>query len=350
MELIAITVLTVALLVLAFLSLRRSGEAAALASAESAARTLGQLQADVARLVRQYEDLSDDVQRTREASLLQLAQTAQGLRGEIGQTQRALAEVKALELGRAQQMDRAAESLRRIEIVMAGSATRGVAGENVLGRSLGQLPADLLAVNVPFGSKVVEYALRLPGGRLLPIDSKWSSLDALERLEASSDPEERGRLVAQMTRELRARAREAAKYVDPERTLGVAIVAVPDAVYWAAPEAHAEGHREGVLVAPVSLTLPLALALYRFALRLGAAIDVASVSSALRAVAEALVRLEDEIEGRLSRALVQAANARDDLRREVAAALRVTTGLLGQAERESVPQPDHPADTEGAKG
>ena len=123
------------------------------------------------------------MQRGREASLLQLADAAQGIRGELGQAQRALAEVKALEQGRARQMEQAADSLRRLEAVVAGSSTRGAAGENILARALGQLPPDLLEINVAFGNKVVEYALRLPGGRYLPIDSKWTSVAPLERLE-----------------------------------------------------------------------------------------------------------------------------------------------------------------------
>jgi len=138
-------------------------------SLESVARHLGQLQAAIARGATAQDPLRHDIHRGREASLRELADATQGLRGEIGAAQRALAEVKALEQGRARQMEQAAESLRRLEAVVAGSGSRGAAGENILARALGQLPPDLLELNVAFGSKVVEYALRLPGGRLLPV-------------------------------------------------------------------------------------------------------------------------------------------------------------------------------------
>ena len=134
-------------------------------------------------LERGQEELRLEVQRGREASLLRIAEAMQGIRGELSQAQRALAEVKALEQGRARQLDLATLSLRRLEAVLAGSASRGAAGENVLARALTQLPPDLLEVNVAFGGKVVEYALRLPGGRLLPIDSKWPGAAALERFD-----------------------------------------------------------------------------------------------------------------------------------------------------------------------
>ena len=226
--------------------------------------------------------------KSREASLRDLADAAQGIRGDLGQAQRALAEVKALEQGRARQREQAADSLRRLEAVVAGSSTRGAAGENILARALGQLPPDLLETNVPFGNKVVEYALRLPGGRYLPIDSKWTSVPALEALAGRRRPAERRRLQEQVARDLRVRIREVAKYLDPERTLGLGLLAVPDAVYGAAPEAHGEGYREGVLVVPYSLALPYVLALYRLALRFGCAVDGDRLAERLRALDEAL--------------------------------------------------------------
>ena len=82
------------------------------------------------------------------------------------------------------------------------------------------------------------------------------------------------------------------KYLDPERTLGLGLLAVPDAVYETAPEAHGEGYREGVLVVPYSLALPYVLALYRLAVRFGGARGTRT--------AEAL-RLVDERCGRPAR-------------------------------------------------
>lgn len=277
----------------------------------------------VGTLARGLEELRFDVQRGREASLRDLAQAAQGIRGEISHAQRALAEVKSIEQARARQLDQAGDSLRRLEAVLAGSSSRGAAGENILARALGQLPPDLLDVNVAFGSKVVEYALRLPGGRLLPIDSKWPGVSALERLDGEDDPHERRRLADQLGRDLRGRIREMGKYLDPERTLSLGLLAVPDAVYEAAPEALGDGYRQGVLVVPYSLALPYVLALYRLTLRFGCAGDPEQLAGRLRALEEALRRSTEEVESRLSRALVQVENSRDALREHLASATRL---------------------------
>jgi len=290
---------------------------------------MGRLQESLDRVARAQDQLRLETQRGREDALAGLAGAAQDLQGRLAQAQRALAEVKTLEQARGSQLDRATDSLRRLELVVAGSSSRGAAGENVLARSLAQLPPDLLETNAAFGGRVVEYAVRLPGGRLLPVDSKWTGAAGLERLETAGDPDERRRLLEQVARELRGRVREMAKYLDPERTLALAVLAVPDAVHAAVPEVHAEAFREGVLVVPYSLALPFVLSLYRLAVRFTSAPDTEELGRHLARLAELLGRMDDELEGRLSRALVQAANARDALRGDLAEARRASGRLSG---------------------
>jgi DNA recombination protein RmuC len=335
MELAGLAIVAVAVVAAAALLARRGPDAASTQALATLAQGLTRLQSDIARVSKTQDDLRLEMSRGREASILQLSDVAQGLRGELGQAQRALAEVKAIEQGRARQMEQASDSLRRLEAVVAGSSTRGAAGENILARALSQLPADLLEVNVAFGNKVVEYALRLPGGRFLPIDSKWTSVGVIERLEAAEQPLERKRLVEQVARDVRGRIRDMSKYLDPERTLSLGLLAVPDAVYEAAPEAHGEGYRAGVLVVPYSLALPYVLALYRLTVRFGCAVDTDQLADRIRGLEETLRQVDEEVEGRLSRGLVQAGNARDALRDHVVEARRAAQKLLLTAESEA---------------
>ncbi|HEY5907609.1 MAG TPA: DNA recombination protein RmuC [Vicinamibacteria bacterium] len=297
-----------------------------------ALREAGQLRTELRQIGHTQEALRLDVQRGREAALVGLSQTTQSLQGQLGQAQRALAEVKALEQGRTRQLDYATDALRRLEAVVAGSSSRGAAGESLLARGLGQLPPDLLFHDVPFGGRVVEYALRLPDGRYLPVDSKWTSLKALEGLQTAEDAADRTPLVAALSRDLRGRIREMAKYLDPERTVSLAVLAVPDAVHAAAPEVHSEGWAEGVLVVPYSLALPFVLTVYRLALRFGAAADQDALRSRLHVVDQALRSIEDEVEGRLSRGLVQVQNARDALRGHASEARSASARLLRASE------------------
>jgi DNA recombination protein RmuC len=327
METALVVLLCVAILAVVALALRRGGGA----SAEDVDRSLAPLQAELARLSHQQDELRSEATHGRETWLVQLGSAARDIRGDIGEARRALAEVKAFEEGRARQMDKASDSLRRLEAIIAGSGSRGAAGENILVRSLAQLPPDLLEVNAAFGSKIVEYALRLPDGRLLPIDSKWPGVAALERLEETDDPVERRRLIEQIARDVRGRIREMSKYLDPERTFSLGLLAVPDAVYLSTPEVHGEGFREGVLVAPYSLALPLLLTLYRLAVRFGSSADAESIAESLRELAERLHRIDEEVEGRLSRGLVQLENSRDALRSEVGLAQRAAGRSLAES-------------------
>lgn len=303
----------------------------ALASARRSAPggEAARLQEALDRVARLQEQMRLEAQRSREDALASLAGTAQDLQGRIAVAQRALAEVKALEQARGSQLDRATDSLRRLELVVAGSSARGAAGERVIGRAFAPLPADMLERNASFEGKVVEYALRLPGGRLLPVDSKWTGVAELERLEAADDPGERRRLREHASREVRLRAREMGKYLDHERTVGLAVLAVPDAVHAETVEAHAEAGRDGVLVVPYSQALALVLALYRLSARFAAAPEAAGAAPRLARLAELLQRLDEEVEGRLSRALVQAANARDALRGDLAEARDACARLGG---------------------
>jgi DNA recombination protein RmuC len=294
---------------------------------------LEHLLAEVGRLGRAQEHVRREVQEGRESSLRDLAHATQGIRGDLGETRRALAEVKAIEQSRGRQLDQAADSLRRLEAVVAGSSSRGQGGESVLARALGQLPPDMLEVNVAFEGKVVEFALRLPDGRLLPIDSKWTSVASLERLADTDEPAERRRLEEQVAREVRTRMRELAKYLDPERTLALAVLAVPDAAYAAAPEVNTDGYRQGVLIVPYSMALPYVLALYRLAARFGAAIDQDQLGARLRDVEVGLRRIEDELEGRLARGFVQIENARDAVRDHVREAQGAVRRLLRAEDR-----------------
>src|SRR5262249_57671047 len=80
------------------------------------------------------------------------------------------------------------------------------------------------------GGKGVEFGLQLPGGKLLPIDSKWTSSAALEELALPdlSSPR-RTQVTAAVEREVERRVKEVSQYIDPATTAPFALAAVPDA-------------------------------------------------------------------------------------------------------------------------
>jgi DNA recombination protein RmuC len=257
------------------------------------------------------------VQEVIQANLVS-AQTS--LRQEITQTRELLTQMKSAEEVREAAVREALQSLRRLEHVIAGTKSRGMAGENILGGILAQLPPELRETNLTINNKVVEFAFRLPNNKVLPIDSKWPSMATLEKLADTDDPEARRPLIEAIQGEVKKKVREATKYLDPERTIQLGVVVVPDAVFDLCLEVHVEAFKEGIVIVSYSQALPYLLSLLQVVLRFSAKIDAARLSSALKTIADALEKIEGEVEGRLSKSLIQLENSRSELRTQLSRA------------------------------
>src|SRR5437870_7396307 len=158
--------------------------------------------------------------------------SAAEVRERLANTQSAMEGLRAALSARQPIEEEARASLKRLEHVIAGSSSRGAAGENILEEALRHLPPEMLQRNVWVGGKVVELALRLPGGKLLPMDSKWVPTVATEQLAAPAlDATRRTRLTATVEREVERRVREASQHIDPATTSPFALAVIPDAAY-----------------------------------------------------------------------------------------------------------------------
>ena len=195
---------------------------------------------------------------------------------------------------------------------MAGSGSRGRPGRTCFSRALGQPPPDLPRENAAFGGRVVEYALRLPGGRLLPIDSKWTGV--AEPRAPGDDRRPRGRAAAcaeQLAREVRWR--EGDGEVPRLRADPVfrACWPCPTPCTTRCRRCAAEGWRKGVLVVPYSLGASRSCSpLYRLVVRFAPAPSRGGGRRACRALDELLQRPGRRARGAPVAGLVQAANAR----------------------------------------
>jgi DNA recombination protein RmuC len=208
--------------------------------------------------------------------------------------------------------------LRRLELVIAGSFHRGAAGENILSEVLSILPPGMLERNVRLAGGVVEFAVRLPGGKIIPIDSKWPGAQQLERIAEETDTARRLQLVRELENQVSAKADEVAKYLDPERTLLLGIAAVPDAVYQLCRSAHTQAYKRGVILLPYSLAIPYVLSMLVLIARFGGALDTSRVSSSLAKIDQTLHELEESIEGHMNRGLTMFENAVQNQRAGVA--------------------------------
>ncbi len=231
------------------------------------------------------------------------------------------------------------ELLERLELVIAGSFHRGAAGENLLSEILGILPPGMLERDVRVDGGVVEFAIRLPGGKFVPIDSKWPAAGLLERLTNESDPARRDAMVRELERTVLTKAEEVAKYLDPERTLLIGVAAMPDAVYQLCRSAHAQAFRRGVILVPYSMAVPYVLSMIVLIARFGGALDTSRVRSALAKVDSTLHELEKDIEGHMSRGLTMLSNAVQNQRSGIAECRSTVAALRARDEAMSFNDP-----------
>ncbi len=236
--------------------------------------------------------------------------TTEQMRAGLDGARRALEELRSRDRERQQGDNDQREIVRRLATVLAGAGATGRAGENVLAEHLGQLPPGMLETDLRIGGKVVEFAVRLPDGRRLPIDSKWSAVAELEALEAAAD-RDRDACVRAVEKVVALRAREVAQYLDPSLTAPVAVAAIPDAAYAVLRRAHADAFARGVVIVPYSSALPIVLFLYALVQRFG---DAADVQSSLADVAAALDQMAAIVENRVAKAATMLTNGADELR------------------------------------
>lgn len=250
-----------------------------------------------------------------------LQQSTEAVRQQLARASEGLTALQELARAQGEADRRAAESLRRLEMVLAGTATKGVAGENVVEALFRQLPPEWQARGVQVEGKVVEFGLRLPNGLLVPIDSKWAATRLLEELAQAPDGETAQRLRNQLLQAVRARMEEVRKYLHPELTWGFAIVVVPDAVFELAAEAQVEGLRMNVVLLGYSSLVPYLLLVVQMAMQAGASLDLQKLGVALKQLRSSFEAIQEELDGRYSRALTMLQNGRDELRAHVQRAL-----------------------------
>ncbi|TMG05507.1 MAG: DNA recombination protein RmuC [Chloroflexi bacterium] len=164
--------------------------------------------------------------------------------------------------------------------------------------------------NVWVGGKVVELALRLPGGKLLPMDSKWVSSVALEQLaEPGLDANRRAQLTGQVEREVERRVREVSQYIDPSTTSPFALAVIPDAAYDVCRSAIVNAHSRHVMVVGYGMALPYLLTLYQLHLQFARTVDMEKLQSALIDIERQVDVMEGILDNRVQRSLTVLQNA-----------------------------------------
>jgi len=227
--------------------------------------------------------------------------------------QRDLTELQAYTRARQDLERQTAESIRRLEMVIAGTQTKGAAGENILEAVFAQLPIEWQVRNFRVGDKAVEFGLRLPNNLVLPIDSKWPATHLLEQFAAADDPQDQQRIKAQIEKAVLDKAKEVRKYIDPNVTVNFGIAAVPDAVYDLSTGVQADVFQLNVVLIGYRMFVPYLLLVFQTILKTSQSFDVQRLDAYLRSAEENIEAAQEELEGRFSRAITMLTNSRNEL-------------------------------------
>jgi DNA recombination protein RmuC len=201
------------------------------------------------------------------------------------------------------------ERIKRIDEIIAGTSAKGISGEEILREIFKKLPPEMIETNFQVRGKVVEFALVLPNGKRLPIDSKWVAGRLVLDLEKEMDPKKKREIIEEIEKEVIRRIKEVKQYIDPDLTESQAIAAIPDSVYAVCKNAHLRAREESVILMPYSMVLPLLLYIYRFHLQYAISLDLENLQNHLIAITKNLDEMENILENRIYRGATMVSNA-----------------------------------------
>lgn len=262
-----------------------------------------------------YSQLLQVAQRDQ-AAAIRMAEQLEGLAPmsqNLGALQNTVARVQGALDARQRLDEQSGESIRRLESLLTGSQSRGAAFESVVSLALAQLPPEWVVRNWRTGNKVVEFALRMPNGKVVPIDCKWSGAALVEQLEETTDPAEARRLRQALVNAVSIRVRQIAKYVDPAATQSFAIAVVPDAVYQVLAQEGALAGGEHLVVIGASLLVPYLLLTFHTLMMSAQDVDLERLNVGLQASLGDVASLQEQVQGRISRAIIMLENARNEM-------------------------------------
>ncbi len=269
-----------------------------------------------------------------------IVETASAIREELTRAKNDLTELQTHTKARQALEQQTADSIKRLEAVIAGTQTKGAAGENIVEVVFGKLPPEWQVRNMRIGDKAVEFGLRLPNGLVLPIDSKWAATTLLEQFVNCEDSSEQLKLKSQIESAVLNRAREVRKYIDPNITVNFAIATIPDAIYDLCSGIQADVFEMNVVLVSYSMLVPYLLLVFQTILRTCQSVDLQRLDSYLQSAQSSIKTVHDELEGRFSRALTMLSNSRDEMTLHLAKASSGLTSIQVSTTEQAKPPED----------
>ena len=329
--LILVFILLLVVLVILFLQLRKPEEKGSSLdiTVQTMSQTLQSTQTQLAVLEEKINTLGPVTQTISST-----------LTNKIGEVQKGLSTIYSHVKARQEIEQRTNESISRLEAVIAGTQTKGSAGENVVELVFTKLPVEWQVRNFTVNGKTVEFGLKLPSNLIVPIDSKWPATNVIEQFTSTEDLEERKRLKGEIEKSIMQKAKEVNKYIDPNITMPFGIAVVPDAVYDLSASVQTDVFQLNVVLVSYSMFVPYLLLVVQTALKTMGSVDIQRLDAFLQQVQTSMNSLQEELDGRFARAMTMLSNSRDDMRAHISKASGGITSLQISATASAPALPD----------
>ena len=154
------------------------------------------------------------------------------------------------------------ELTKNHEKILSGNQSKGALGEQFVAERLLNLPHEWYQRNVILPGGTVEFALRTPNKRWIPIDSQWANTILINKVEKASTQLQRNSFRAEIHQAINNYALTAQKYVDKEHTLGFCIVAIPDAIFNLCVDIQPDLTSRNIVLISYSLLVPYILLIF----------------------------------------------------------------------------------------
>lgn len=163
--------------------------------------------------------------------------------------------------------------VRELQNLFLSTQGRGHMGEEAVRNVFQHLPHDMWEEQRTIAGGRVDFCIHMPNKRILPIDSKTSGLSSVNEYyalgekiaQATTDEDrqkilgEQGKLQTRVRSQVLGKSSEVAFYIQPENgTLGIAIQAVPDALFAILDiKTRKSAADQNVQIVPYGLLLPI---------------------------------------------------------------------------------------------
>ena len=225
-----------------------------------------------------------------------------------------------------------AESLKVIERVFQGSKSKGLAGENILREIFKIFPSEWIIFDYPVEGKPVEFGLKLPDGRVMPMDSKVVALSEMAQLATETNEMARQQLIKKVELEVMKKIKEVAGYIHPPVTWDRALMMVPDAIYALLKDTFIRAYQQSVILVPYSMAIPYILTFLDLHKKTLATYDEQQVRSFLEDLDRALNEMETVLENQVARGNTMIANAYSEYKK-IVGKIRGRMTYLSEAEK-----------------